>query len=1247
MGRPRGATSGRASGRRSTRRILELIRSHHSTIVFTNSRRLSERLAQRLNELAGEELVRAHHGSIAREQRLQIEEELKAGRLPALVATSSLELGIDMGAVDLVIQVESPTSVARGLQRIGRAGHQVGAPSKGVIFPKYRGDLLECAVVTRRMHEGAIETTTIPRNPLDVLAQQLVAMTVMDRWTVDELLAIVTRAAPYETLTREVLEGVLGMLAGAYPSDEFAELKPRVVWDRVTDTIEGRRDARVVAVTSGGTIPDRGLFGVFMAGEAGTAGRRVGELDEEMVYELRAGMHGDVIILGASSWRVDEIGRDRVTVTPAPGVPGKLPFWKGDAVGRPVELGRAMGAFVGELEADLARGEKGRAAATTLLRETHDLDERAAANLLAYLDDEREAAGALPTDKRIVVERFRDELGDWRLCLLTPFGGRVHQPWSLALEARIGERLGMEVQTIWSDDGIAIRLPEGDAPLDGIEALLFPEPDEVEDLVVGTLATSAMFASRFRENAARALLLPRRRPGTRTPLWQQRQRSADLLAVASRYGSFPILVETYRECLSDVFDLPALREILAGVARRDIAIHGVETVRASPFAASLMFDYVAAYMYDGDTPIAERRAGALTLDRDLLRELLGQEELRELLDPDALADLELSLQALTDDRQATTLDGVHDLLRRLGDLSTDEVAARTEGGLATAGPWLDDLAAARRAIRTRIAGDDRWLAIEDVARYRDGVGISPPVGIPAAFLGPAAGALDGLLARWARSHGPFLTPEPARRWGLPVGVVEDALERLLGAGSMLRGEFRPGGAEREWCDPEVLRLLRRRSLARLRREVEPVDPAALARFLPDWQGVAPAGPSRPPLRGTAGLERLAEVIDQLAGLPIPASVLERDVLPARIPGYQPRLLDELGALGEVAWVGRGSLGRDDGRIALVRPGREVLRPAGASDDAEPPSEPRHVAIREHLQARGASFYRDLFAAAHGTSDREVLDALWDLVWAGEVTNDTFAPLRALRWKRTGSPRRSSARPGRLTALGPPEAAGRWSLVAPLVATSTERLHAQSLALLERHGVLTREAVASEGIDGGFAAVYPILRAMEDAGRIRRGYFVDGLGAAQFALSGALDRLRATREPADPPSGGAVHLLAAADPANPYGAALPWPRRGETDRRPLQRAAGAYAVLVDGIAALYLERGGATLQTLPAADDPEVGVAAARALAALVADGRTRELVIRKVDGVDVAGSPFRERLLAAGFVAGYRGLVLRAARTGT
>ena len=1244
-------------------RILELIRAHRSTLVFVNSRRLAERLAQRLNELAGEDLVRAHHGSIAREQRVAIEEALKDGRLPALVATSSLELGIDMGAIDLVIQVESPTSVARGLQRVGRAGHHVDEVSRGVIFPKYRGDLLECAVVAERMREGAIEATLIPRNPLDVLAQQIVAMTVMDRWTVADLLATVTRAAPFETLTREMLDGVLGMLAGAYPSDEFADLKPRLVWDRAADTVEGRRDARVVAVTSGGTIPDRGLFGVFLAGEAGTPGRRVGELDEEMVYELRAGMHGDVIVLGASSWRVTEITPERVIVVPAPGEPGKLPFWKGDAIGRPIELGRALGAFVRDAEADLVRGAAGRAALVARLGAKHHLDALATENLVAYLEDEREAAGALPTDRRIVVERFRDELGDWRLVLLTPFGGRVHAPWSLAIEGRLRERLGQDVASIWSDDGIAIRLPEGD--LEGVEEALFPDPADVEDLVVAAVGGSALFAARFRENAGRALLLPRRRPGSRTPLWQQRQRAADLLGVASRYGSFPILVETYRECLADVFDLPALREVLGGVARREIRVHRVETPAATPMASALLFDYVAAYMYEGDAPLAERRAQALALDRDLLRELLGQEELRELLDPAALDETELGLQALDPDRKAGSVDQVADLLRRLGDLAEDEVADRTRGGPAAAREWLEALEATRRAIVIRIGGAPRWIAGEDAGRYRDATGAQPPPGTPIAFLGESRDPLGGLLGRWARTHGPFLAAEPAARWGLPVGIVAAALERLADAGTLLLGEFRPGGAEREWCDPEVLRVLRRRSLARLRREVEAVEPQAFARFLPAWQGVMPVpapGAERPaPLRGQAALERLAEVVDQLAGVPIPASVLERDVLPARVAGYQPRLLDELGALGEVAWIGWGALGRDDGRIALFRPGRsEALRGALAvprADAADLLLQPRHAAIRELLGNRGASFYREVYAAAGGGTDRDVLDALWDLVWAGAVTNDTFAPLRALRWKRPG--RDGRPRPGRLATLGPPEAAGRWSLVQPAGsafaggaepsgapggsvdgAAATRRLHALALALLDRHGVLTREAVIAEGIEGGFAAIYPVLRALEESGRIRRGYFVDGLGAAQFALAGAIDRLRGTREPeAAAPR---VDLLAAADPAQPYGAALAWPRRDASDRRPFQRAAGAYVALVDGLPVLYLERGGRGLATFPSAEDPERLGPALGALRALLLFGRFRELVVSRVDGEPVGpASPWRERLVDGGFVPGYRGMVLR------
>jgi ATP-dependent Lhr-like helicase len=1209
--------------------LLDLIRRHRSTLVFVNSRRLAERLASRLNELAGEELVRAHHGSIAREQRLQIEEALKDGRLPALIATSSLELGIDMGAIDLVVQIEAPPTVAAGLQRIGRAGHGVGEVSNGVIFPKYRGDLLEAAVVAERMLAGQIEETRVPRAPLDVLAQQVVAACAMDSWRVDDLLALVNRADAFRDLSREQLTGVLDMLSGRYPSDEFAELRPRVVWDRTTDEVTSRNDARVLAVTSGGTIPDRGLYGVFLPDDgSGRGGRRVGELDEEMVYESRV---GETFLLGASTWRIEEIKPDRVIVTPAPGEPGKMPFWKGDQVGRPIELGRAIGAFLRELEPMKTDD------AVARLRRDGVLDERSARNLATYLADQRDATALLPTDRTILVERFRDELGDWRVCLLSPFGSRVHAPWAMAVEARLRERYTTDIQVLWSDDGIVVRLPEADEAPPESELIL--EPDEAEALLMSSLGGTALFAARFRENAARALLLPRRRPGQRTPLWMQRRRSADLLAVAGQYGSFPIILETYRECLRDVFDMPALREVLGGIRSRQVRVVSVETSRASPFAASLLFDYVGSYMYEGDAPLAERRAQALALDRELLAELLGADELRELLDPAAVADVELELQALAGGRRPRTVDGVHDLLRRLGDLTAAEVAARVTDAV-NAASALAALEDDRRAVRVRVAAEERWIAIEDVAAYRDGLGVSPPPGVAEAWLTPMdAEPLDRLLRRWGRTHAPFTADGPAARWGLAPGLAQARLARLVADGHLADGSFRPGGTPREFADPEVLRLLRRRTLAHLRREVEAVPADALGRFLPAWQGIG----SR-----SKGLDRLLEVVAQLEGTSVPASILERDLLRARVGDYMPRLLDELGAAGEVVWVGRGALGRDDGRVALYRRDRVSLLAASGSVDPgeERPSGELHERLREHLARRGASFFRELRGAVGDVArtDEEALDALWDLVWAGEVTNDTFGPLRALSLprSRSRSSRTRSPRPGRLLAVGPPRAAGRWSLVAELVGearTATERGHATAVALLERYGVVTREAVMAEGLAGGFSAVYPVLKAMEEAGRARRGYFVAGLGAAQFALPGAVDRLRAEREP--PETSRAV-LLAAADPAQPYGAALPWPRREGEERFSLQRAAGAYVALVDGAAVLYLERGLRSLVTLPPADDPEVATAALGSLVQLVAPaGPYRELIIERVDREPVTASPMAETLRSLGFRPSYRGYLLR------
>jgi ATP-dependent helicase Lhr and Lhr-like helicase len=1201
--------------------LLELIQAHKSTILFVNNRRSAERIALRLNELAGEELARSHHGSLSREERTVVEEMLKAGELPCLVATSSLELGIDMGAVDLVIQVESPKSVARGLQRIGRAGHSVGDVSRGRIFPKFRGDLLECAVVAQRMREAAIETTVVPRNALDVLAQQIVAIAAAagDDGTVsvEDLFALITRTYSYGELPHPQFENVLDMLDGRYPSSEFSELRPRIVWDRVAGTIRARPGARQLAVTNAGTIPDRGLFAVTLPD-----GRRVGELDEEMVYEARP---GQTFLLGATTWRIEEVGRDRVIVTPAPGLPGAIPFWKGDGVGRPRELGEAIGAF--------ARWAVDQSPET--LERDYSLDRRAAKNLIEFLSEQQQATRVIPSDRTIVVERFRDEIGDWRLCVLSPFGGRVHAAWSLALSARIRDQIGLESDAIYSDDGIIVHLPDAEEP-PGAELVML-EPDEIEDLVVAELGASALFGARFRENAGRALLIPRARPGKRTPLWQQRLKSQSLLEVAKKYGEFPIILETYRECLRDVLDVPGLVDLISKLHRRELTLVEVETPTASPFASSLLFDYVATYMYEGDTPNAERRAAALSLDRDLLRELLGQEELRDLIDPGALEQVEADLQCLSEATRAATRESLLDVLRRVGDLSLAEASARVLDDL-DAASMLADLRGERRAARIRLNGQERWIDAADAGLYRDALGAAPPGGLPAVFLEDVPDALRRLLVRYAATHGPFTTPEIRDRYGIDVSAALRELER---EGTLVQGELRPGGSEREWCDPEVLRRLRRASLAVLRREIEPAEQRELARFLPGWQGV-----DRHPSSG-AGVDRLREILVPLQGLALPAEVWERDILPRRTGAYSPAWMDQLCASGELVWVGAGALGRNSGRVALYfREDLTVLGPPPYKGDL--PEADEHRSVSERLAA-GACFFTDLLVDVP-LSPEEIQEALWDLAWAGLATNDAFAPLRAPRLTlaraQRDHTRRATSRAGRFGATRRRNAAaaqvqGRWSLTAPLLRGEVDpgaRRRALGELLLERYGILTREQVLAESIPGGFSSIYSELSQLETIGVARRGYFLEGLGGAQFALPGAVERLRARGGSGQ---AAAPLVLAAVDPAQPYGAALPWPQpRADNARRPA-RVAGAYVVLAAGDPILYVERGGRALQTLVEAGDARLEPALA-ALVDFVRAGRIKRLGLEKVDGQPAMGSPLAPALTALGFQEGPRRLTLSA-----
>ncbi|MEU4673739.1 ATP-dependent helicase [Amycolatopsis sp. NPDC023774] len=1259
-------------------RVLELIQAHRSTIVFANSRRLTERLTARLNELAAEQtelragdafpaeaigqsglttgaaptIARAHHGSMSREQRTHVEEELKSGRLPCVVATSSLELGIDMGAVDLVVQIEAPPTVASGLQRVGRAGHQVGAVSSGVMFPKFRGDLVSCAVVAERMAAGAIEAVRYPRNPLDVLAQHVVAMVALESWTVPQIAALVRRAAPFSALPDDALHAVLDMLAGRYPSEEFGELRARITWDRVTGELHGRPGSQRLAVTSGGTIPDRGLFTVMTPGADDKPGSRVGEFDEEMVYESRV---GDTILLGTSSWRITDITHDRVIVVPAPGEPARMPFWKGDAAGRPLELGRALGAFVRELSTSDSVAARGRAAAA-------GLDQRACDNLLAYLEEQKSATRHVPNDRTILLERYRDELGDWRIVVHSPFGAQVNAPWALAIAARLRENRGVDAQVAHSDDGIVLRLPdaldaEGGEVTIGAEDVLL-DPEEVEQLIVAEVGGSAVFAARFRECAARSLLLPRRDPRRRTPLWQQRQRASQLLSVAAKYERFPVVLEAMREILQDVYDVGGLRELMADVRARRVRLVEVETPAASPFARSLLFGYVGMFLYETDAPLAERRAAALSLDSGLLAELLGTEAIRELLDPDAVREVERSLQRLDPDRHARSAEDAADLLRFLGDLSTVEALER---GIQP--EWLEELEAARRAIRVRIAGEERYLAIEDAGRVRDALGVALPVGVPEAFTEPVEDPLGDLLGRYARIRAPFPASAAAARFGLGPAVVTGVLERMTGQGRLVRGELSPvghpdtHGVGLEYCDAAVLRRLRRASLAKLRAEVEPVEPAALGRFLPSWHGIGAR------VRSAPTADDVLSVVEQLAGAPLPASAVESLILPSRLPGYSPALLDELTAAGEVTWAGCGALSGGDGWLALAPTDVADLLLPEVEENA--PSSPVHEALLSTLEG-GALFFRQLVDRVSPQlesppNDGDIAGALWDLVWAGLVTGDTLAPLRAqVAGHGAHKPRRQAprgryarlraGRPAMPSRTGPPTVAGRWALTPARETEPTRRAHARTEAFLERHGVLTRGALDTERVTGGFSGIYKVLRGMEDSGQVVRGYVVEGLGAAQFAAKGAVDRLRALSGPAPGTEGWSgsparaggdrAVVLAAADPAQPYGAALPWPAAtGDTKHRPARKA-GALAVLVDGVPVLYVERGGRSL--LSFTEDRAPLQAAAAGLSTAVREGWLGQLAVQRADGEQALTSELADILREAGFRATPKGLRLRA-----
>lgn len=1299
--------------------ILDQVLSRRSTIVFANSRGVAERLTARLNEayaarLAGTgqtastgdgrppaqyessagstqaradgvaaTIARSHHGSVSKEHRAEIEQALKSGELRCVVATSSLELGIDMGLVDLVIQVSAPPSVASALQRVGRAGHQVGGISTGLVFPRTRREVIDSTVIVDAMLSGRIEAIAPPRNPLDVLAQQTVAAVAMEPLDVDAWYATVRRAAPYLTLPRTAFDATLDMLAGRYPSDDFSGFRPRLIWDRETGQLSARPGAQQLAVTSGGTIPDRGMFSVVLPeGEERAGSRRVGELDEEMVYESRV---NDVITLGATSWRIQEITRDQVVVIPAPGRSARLPFWRGDGIGRPAELGEAIGAFLRQLELDIS-GTDGTplpGPGTQTQLEAIGLDENAIGNMLALVSEQRAATGVLPTDRTLIIERCHDELGDWRLILHSPYGRRVHEPWALAIAQRIRERWKIDPAVVSSDDGIVARLPDtGRVP--GAELFLF-DPDKLRRTVTVAVGGSALFAARFRECAARALLLSRRTPGRRSPLWQQRLRAGQLLEIAQGYPEFPILIETARECLQDVYDLDALDKVMGRLNTGTIQFVDVTTEVPSPFAADLLFGYVAQFMYETDAPMAERRASMLALDSALLGELLGQVELSKLLDPLVMDQLNQELQRLAAGYRAKGKEGVADLLRELGPLCTQDVAARLDNEADEAATFLSSLEAERRIILVRIGAREHWASIEDAGRLRDALGVALPDGLPAAFLETTVEPLRGLLARFARTRGPFTTGDAASAFGLGVSVVGAALREIVEQGKLLSGHFRINRsakfsrdtgplAQHEWVSDEVFRRLRIRSLQAAREGTQPVPRQAYTRLLLERQGLVADASQRAAVKGwnpargaLEGQEGVLQVIEQLAGLPLPASVWERQILPARVRDYTPEMLDGLLSSGTVLWSGHGRLGNDDGLVALHLQefAPETLSMAAHASDA-PDMSPLQHAILELLADGGAYFVRQLVAQVqiklardypvpHDSPDMlpdNLHTALWDLAWAGCITNDTWTPLRALaKVAQQPRPRALSSRRRRglrglpsaavsdafHSGLNAATLAGRWSLIRTDPLPDTVQALAWTEGLLDRYAVVTRNVTVYENVPGGFSALQPVFRGMEDTGRVIRGRFVLGLGAAQFAERTTVDRLRELAE--QTPSVPTPVALSAVDPGNPFGTILPWPAHVSL-MRPARRA-GALVVIDGGHLVIYLPQGGRQLFTYIDPNDAtqtEVIAAALAALSTALSRDKRNRFTLELVDDVPVRMSKLAPALKVIGFSSAPKGL---------